>query len=78
MTPERVPAAGVERDATGVGSDQFPCPRCRTEVSEPYYGPCPACRTELRATVGGPARQIDTPAYEPRANVVPNAVATKE
>jgi hypothetical protein len=44
----------------------FTCPRCGNEVTERFYGPCEDCR------VGAPAR------YEPKMNVVPNFVATKD
>jgi len=47
-------------------------------VTARFYGPCPACRAELRATLGGDAREIEAVAYEPKMNVTPNAVATKE
>jgi hypothetical protein len=60
----------------------FTCPRCGTAVVEPYYGPCSACRTVLRAAStratdeggaeAGPTR------FEPKMNVVPNQVATKD
>jgi hypothetical protein len=57
----------------------FGCPRCATEVDETYYGPCAACRADLRATVGGAARaDVEAAAYEPKMNVTPNAVATKD
>ncbi len=56
----------------------FTCPRCRLEVEEPFYGPCTSCRTTLRATVGGEAREVEDVAYEPKMNVTPNAVASKE
>lgn len=55
----------------------FACPRCHHEVTERFYGPCSPCRTELAAT-GHEARAVDTAAYEPKANVVPNHVATKD
>ena len=54
------------------------CPRCGTEVEERFYGPCTSCRDELRATVGGAAREVEVADYEPKMNVTPNAVATKE
>lgn len=57
---------------------QFSCPRCEHEVEEPYYGPCAACRLELRATIRGTARTVDGGAYEPKMNVVPNQIATKD
>ena len=54
------------------------CPRCGTTAEERFYGPCLACREELRARLGGEAREIEVAAYEPKMNVVPNQVATKE
>jgi len=56
----------------------FACPRCRLTVEERLYGPCADCRAELRATVSGEQRAVDAPAYEPKLNVTPNAVALKE
>jgi hypothetical protein len=55
---------------------EFTCPRCTIEVHEPFYGPCEACRAQLVATMGGDAREVEVAAYEPKMNVVPNAVAT--
>jgi hypothetical protein len=54
------------------------CPRCGTDVDERYYGPCTMCRADLRATLGGEARDVAAEAYEPKMNVTPNAVATKD
>ena len=56
----------------------FTCPRCETEVSDTYYGPCEFCRADMRATLGGEARDVEQEAYEPKMNVTPNAVATKD
>lgn len=56
----------------------YGCPRCGTEVTEPWYGPCAACRSSLRASLGGEAREVAPEAYEPKMNVTPNAVATKD
>lgn len=55
----------------------FTCPRCRADVEARFYGPCDQCRGELRAA-GGPAREIEIGAYEPKMNVTPNQVATKD
>lgn len=60
------------------GPVEFTCPRCGTETSGVFWGPCGRCRTELRASVVGRARRIETAAYEPKMNVTPNAVATKD
>ena len=56
----------------------FTCPRCQADVSEALYGPCTSCRAQLRATVGGVAHTVESAAYEPKMNVTPNAVASKE
>ena len=56
----------------------FACPRCSETVSERFYGPCTTCREQLRASLGGVARDVEIAAYEPKMNVVPNQVATKE
>ena len=54
------------------------CPRCRATVDETFYGPCGSCRAELRSTMGNAAREVEVAAYEPKMNVVPNQVATKD
>jgi hypothetical protein len=63
------------------GLFRFDCPRCHQPASERFYGPCAPCRAELNekfyrapGSVPGPA---PTP-YEPKMNVVPNFVATKD
>ncbi len=57
---------------------EFSCPRCQAPVAETYYGPCAACREALVASLGGEARDVEVAAYEPKRNVTPNAVASKE
>lgn len=57
---------------------EYTCPRCQLPATEPYYGPCTSCRTTLRATQGGEAREVEVTDYEPKMNVTPNAVATKD
>ena len=56
----------------------FTCPRCELPASARFYGPCDECRDSMRATLGNDAREIVAEVYEPKMNVVPNAVATKE
>jgi hypothetical protein len=58
--------------------DPYDCPRCGTQVTEDYYGPCTSCRGQLRATLVGEERDNEAGEYEPKMNVTPNAVATKE
>ena len=54
------------------------CPRCAQPVSQRFYGPCSACREALRASIKIEARNVAAVAYEPKMNVMPNQVATKE
>jgi hypothetical protein len=57
---------------------EFDCPRCAAAVTEELYGPCTSCRDVLRATLGGERTDVVVAAYEPKMNVVPNQVATKD
>ena len=54
------------------------CPRCGHDVDERYYGPCTSCREELRAAFQREGRVVEIAEYEPKMNVTPNAVATKD
>jgi uncharacterized protein YcgI (DUF1989 family) len=56
----------------------FVCPRCTTSVNEEFYGPCASCCDALRATMGGEQTDVVVAAYEPKMNVVPNQIATKD
>jgi hypothetical protein len=56
----------------------FTCPRCNADVAEAFYGPCESCREQLVVAMGGVARDVEAAAYEPKMNVVPNQVATKD
>ena len=47
-------------------------------ANERFYGPCAECRDALRAAFIREAREIEVAEYEPKMNVVPNQVATKE
>lgn len=60
------------------GALEFACPRCGEQASETYYGPCGTCREALVASLGGEGRVVEVAAYQPKVNVTPNAVATKE
>jgi len=59
---------------------QFACPRCgKPLVDAEFYGVCGTCATVLRTMYDGTARDDVTAAeYEPKMNVTPNAVASKE
>ena len=58
----------------------FDCPRCSRPADERFYGPCSSCRTELGALMAraADAGEVADAVYEPKMNVVPNQVATKE
>ncbi len=58
--------------------DAMTCPRCQGTFDAEFYGPCESCRDELRALLGGDARKITHAEFEPKMNVTPNAVATKD
>ncbi len=56
------------------------CPRCNGDLGESeFYGVCPSCATNLRAVYSGESRDdVESAEYEPKMNVVPNAIASKE
>ena len=59
----------------------FTCPRCRRPATESFYGPCASCRAELVVAMrrdGEAGEAVEAGAFEPKMNVVPNQVATKE
>lgn len=56
----------------------FTCPRCQAVAAERFYGPCTTCRDQLRASLGGEQKDVEVAAYEPKMNVTPNQVATKD
>jgi hypothetical protein len=74
MTPSGVEVADGDLPALL----DFDCPRCGQPVSLRFYGPCEPCRLALRAALAGTARDVEVAAYEPKANVVANQIATKE
>jgi len=43
-----------------------------------FYGPCDPCRLQLGASMGGDKKVLEEVAYEPKMNVIPNQIATKE
>jgi hypothetical protein len=56
----------------------FTCPRCGQPAAERFHGPCRSCRSELVASFDGGRREVAEVSYEPKMNVVPNQVATKD
>ncbi len=61
-----------------MSDDLVVCPRCGADARVRFYGPCDDCRSSLRAAYAGPARQVEVADYEPKMNVTPNAVASKD
>jgi ribosomal protein L37E len=63
--------------------DAFPpvatrCPRCGAETLMRFTAPCAACTAALREKFRRDARAVEAKAYEPKMNVIPNAVALKD
>lgn len=56
----------------------FVCPRCGQQTTDRNYGPCATCRSQLQARFVVEERDVEAPEYEPKMNVTPNAIATKE
>jgi hypothetical protein len=53
--------------------------RCGETAVLRFRGPCERCRDELYAKYPGVARtDVATAEYDPKMNVTPNAVATKD
>jgi hypothetical protein len=72
LSPEITVVEGVLR---------FVCPRCHGPAAERLYGPCQSCRQDLCTTLGREpsSESRSQPArFEPKMNVVPNHVATKD
>jgi hypothetical protein len=59
-------------------SEDLCCPRCGQQHDGRFYGPCEPCRIVLRGMFSGEKRSVSVAEYEPKMNVTPNAVATKE
>lgn len=57
---------------------EFECPRCAQPVAARFYGPCDSCRAVLRAEQSAVPQEVEVAAYEPKMNVVPNQIATKD
>ena len=56
------------------------CPRCGTVNQQAFYGPCAPCRIDQPARRGADPQSDapEAPRYEPKMNVTPNQVATKD
>jgi predicted RNA-binding Zn-ribbon protein involved in translation (DUF1610 family) len=63
---------------TAEDQKQFDCPRCGQAATARFYGPCDTCRHDLRANLGNEQHELEKVEFEPKMNVVPNHVATKE
>ena len=65
-------------DPSAPATIEITCPRCGRAASVRFYGPCDDCRSVLRTSMGGEARVVEVAEYEPKMNVTPNAIATKD
>ena len=54
------------------------CLRCGTVAPMRFAGVCPTCRDELRAKFDLEPREVVVNDYEPKRNVTPNSVATRD
>lgn len=57
------------------------CPRCHRVVHVRFFGPCDNCRQELVAKYrsdADPVGPAEREAFEPKMNVTPNFIATKD
>lgn len=61
-----------------VGPLRFDCPRCQEATEATYWGPCESCRSAMAQASSREGREVEVGAYEPKMNVVPNQVATKD
>ena len=75
---EMFPSERLADGAAPDGALAFACPRCGAQAEARYWGPCAACRDQLVAGASREARAVEVGAYEPKMNVVPNQVATKD
>lgn len=68
-----------QQESATVGAP-IECPRCGSpRTTEEYYGICTSCAEELRSSYdGSPRGDVEAVEYEPKMNVTPNAVASKE
>jgi len=75
MEPQETKEATIERPATPTS-----CPRCGADIAgADFYGICDRCASALRATYSGdPRSDVEAGEYEPKMNVTPNAIASKE
>ena len=76
---QRQAASIVTRLSPGtVGDVEITCPRCQSPVEARFYGPCESCRGQLRDLFRSEGRIVEVAEYEPKMNVTPNAIATKD
>jgi hypothetical protein len=56
----------------------FDCLRCGETHPMRFRGVCPRCRDELRAAFQRESKNVEVADYEPKMNVTPNNIATKD
>ncbi|MEM8905765.1 MAG: hypothetical protein AAGF02_18825 [Actinomycetota bacterium] len=57
---------------------EFDCPRCGVSVAERFYGPCRSCVAQLAASQRSAGGDYAAAEYEPKMNVTPNQIASKD
>ncbi|MEM7322741.1 MAG: hypothetical protein AAF531_06625 [Actinomycetota bacterium] len=78
MTSETIPRPPLSANDPAPEVLSFTCPRCGTAAEARFYGPCPTCSRQLQAAYQQTTNDVEAPEYEPKMNVTPNAVATKD
>ncbi len=78
MTSEQSDTAAPSAADPAPETVSFTCPRCGEATEARFYGPCPTCAGALQATYQQSTNEVEAPEYEPKMNVTPNAIATKE
>jgi hypothetical protein len=68
----------VTDDALDLTPIDLACLRCGTVGPMRFAGVCPTCRDELRAKFDIEPRDVVVDEYEPKRNVTPNSVATRD
>ena len=78
MTSEETTTATLSASDPAPETVSFTCPRCGEAAEARFFGPCPTCSAALQAKYQQSSQEVEAPEYEPKMNVTPNAIATKE
>ena len=78
MTSDETETAPLSAQDPAPETGSFTCPRYGEPAEARFYGPCPNCAGALQAKYQQSSNEVEAPEYEPKMNVTPNAIATKE